>query len=144
MNGGHGELDINTGIFTAGHDLATLISPGTPGHYMATISGWALVKEDTEMLLHMFQNGLEVKESRYVSRGSAGNGTGYEDDQGSRTLVSSASILCVFEAKLHQIFHLDEGDTLEIRASGRMTGPGSSHYRFLDLTFCIVLTGWDY
>ena len=56
---------------------------------MATISGFAIVQEGTKMELFMHQNGLIVPESHFASRASPGaGGDGYDDDQGSRTLVS--------------------------------------------------------
>jgi len=114
VNGGHGVLDVSTGVFTA----------GTPGHYTATISGYTTNTEssDSHSLLYMYLNGQQVDETLFASGYHSGGQYLYYD-QGSRTMI----------------FHMNEGDTLHIEAT-----QASSSYWFSRMVFCISLTAWDY
>merc|ERR1719430_2293136 len=86
--GGEGQLDITTGIFTA----------GTPGFYTVTYSGRSAVDPDQYVLMYLYHNGVRVDQSEWVTYLSDGDQR--MEDQGSRTLT----------------IHLGQGDILELRA----------------------------
>ena len=65
------------------------ITPGTPGHYTATISGFTVSTESGNSYseLFMYLNDQRVDETWFAS-GYPGGGGHYYYDQGSRTMVS--------------------------------------------------------
>jgi len=108
---GKGGLDLNTGQFTA----------GCGGYYTVTISGSAFTYGGNYIRLHIHRNGERLDESWWVSGTADGEGSFPSYDQGSRTLI----------------YHLDEGDTLEVVAT---LPDGWSNYAFYNLALCISLT----
>ena len=83
-------LDINTGVFTAGH----------PGSYTVTWSTNAHDDEnDDQVVIYLRKNKRDIEESRHESFYVARNGgSGRIDEQGGRTII----------------LHLDKGDTLDL------------------------------
>jgi len=114
VDGGHGVLDVSTGVFTA----------GTPGHYTATISGYTVNSDSGNSCseLFMYLNDQRVKETWFASGFVGQHDQGFFD-QGSRTMI----------------FHMNEGDTLHIEVE-----QANSEDYFARMTFCITLSTWDY
>jgi len=116
VNGGHGVLDISTGVFTA----------GTPGHYTATISGILVKTSSSYCRLFMYLNGQQVTETNLLT------GTTSEP-------TSASGSVLYYQGSRTMIFHMNEGDTLHITAT-----EASDKVYFDTMTFCISLTAWDY
>ena len=88
---GDGEMDINTGVYTA------IIK----GHYTITFSGIADLDPSEHVVLSLYHNGEFVPESHWVS---ANDGSGHVFDQGSRTVVCKA-LLCTMCIVLYCTIH---------------------------------------
>merc|ERR1712037_733688 len=89
--GGDGTMNIETGVFTT----------VTSGYYIVTFSAYVSVYpgEYTSMLL--YHNGVQLEESRFVTKMGVGSGDNYIIEQGSRTVI----------------LHLLAGDTLDLRTT---------------------------
>jgi len=106
--GGDGTMNIETGVFTT----------VTSGYYIVTFSAYVSVYpgEYTSMLL--YHNGVQLEESRFVTKMGVGSGDNYIIEQGSRTVI----------------LHLLAGDTLDLRTTdNRLPLSGSVYY----LTLCL-------
>lgn len=89
-NGGDGDMNIHTGVYT-------VINP--EGYYQVTYSGYTYVEAGTSVNLYLYHNGINIPESNWYTKNE---NSGVIRDTGSRTLT----------------IHLKPGDTLEIRTTG--------------------------
>ena len=105
-------MDIATGVFTAMNS----------GYYIVTFGLTAFVEENEKTEIFIHHNGAEVAESEWASNG----GSGWMQDQGSRTVVILDKFLPLNFAQFYrvlffslifllQILHLLAGDTVELR-----------------------------
>ena len=77
--GGDRGLNIETGVFTT----------VTSGYYIITFSGSVNAEPGDFTQMYLYQNGLMVEESLYVTNMGLGSGRDFFSDQGSKTVVSS-------------------------------------------------------
>ena len=85
-------MDIATGVFTT----------MTSGYYIVTFGLTAFVDENEKTEIFIHHNGAFVDESEWASNG----GSGWMQDQGSRTVVSSAQFLPQNCAQFYKVlFH---------------------------------------
>ena len=75
--GGHGTLDLATGVFTC----------MTPGFYTITFSGYSWLDPGEENMIYAHVRGVMIAESRYRDSSSSGVGDTIQT-QGSKTMVS--------------------------------------------------------
>ena len=130
--GGDGTMNIETGVFTA----------VTSGHYIITTSGIVQVRgAGHSTVMWLYHNGVQVEESRFVTRMFVGDSQDYIDDHSSRTVVGLSSLLLLpIIAKLiilTQILHLLAGDTLDLRTEENSDG---IYY----ISFCLYMAPAPY
>ena len=79
-------MNIETGVFTT----------VTSGFYIVTYSAYVRVQAGESTHMYLYQNGLQLEESRFLSVLRVGSGSDYIEDQGSRTVVRMLIIFINF------------------------------------------------
>ena len=75
-------MNIETGVFT------TI----TSGYYIVTFSAFVPVPAGELTIMFLHHNGVKVEESMFATSMNVGSGDDWIRDQGSRTVVSVASL----------------------------------------------------